>query len=195
MADLTTLEKAKTYLGISSVTQDTLISSLITSVSAEVESFCGRKFESDTYTEYFDTDGETKIFLKNYPVTSLTSVKYQNGTWNDITWLDYINSSYLLTELIGKISFDGRLPKAEKYLQIVYVGGYLIDWDNETDPLQHTLPADLTQAVNEIVASKYNLKSSQGISNMSTEGQSITFSTTSSTKDMMNKLSRYIRYK
>ncbi len=192
---LTTLTKVKTYLGISSVTQDTLISSLITSVSAEVESFCGRKFESDTYTEYFDTDGETKIFLKNYPVTSLTSVKYQNGVWNNITWLDYINSSYLLNEEIGKVSFDGHLPKAEKYLEIVYVGGYLIDWDNETDPLLHTLPADLTQAVNEIVASKYNLKSSQGISNMSTEGQSITFSTTSSTKDMMNKLSRYIRYK
>jgi uncharacterized phiE125 gp8 family phage protein len=194
MADLTTLTKVKTYLGISGSTQDTLLSSLITAVSAGIESFCGREFGSATHTEYYDTDGETKIFLPNYPVSSLTSVKYQTGTWDNITWTTYPASGYLLTGDQGRLSFAGTLPKITKYLQIVYVGGYLIDFDNE-GTATHTLPYDLTQIVNELIASTYNTRSSGGINTMSTEGQSITFSTQSITKDYQNRLARYINYK
>jgi uncharacterized phiE125 gp8 family phage protein len=195
MADLTTLTKVKSYLGISNSTHDTLLSSIITSVSAGVESFCGRRFGSASYTEYYDTDGETKIFLPNYPVTTLTSVKYQGGTWDNITWFDYPTPGYLLTGEQGRISFAGSLPTITKYLQIVYTGGYLIDFANETNPALHTLPFDLTQIVNELIASTFNTRTSGGISNMSTEGQSITFSTQSITKDYQNKLARYINYK
>lgn len=192
--DLTTLTKVKAYLGISGTSQDTLLSSLITSVSAGIESFCGRTFASTSHTEYYDGDNKDKIFLRNYPVTSLTSVKYQGGTWDNITWFDYPSSGYLLTAEYARLSFAGALPCITNYLQIIYTAGYLIDFDNEGTGT-HTLPYDLTQIVTELVSTNYNTRSSGGINTMSTEGQSITFSTQSITKDYQTRLARYIRYK
>lgn len=191
MADLTNKTKVKAYLGISGTTYDTLIDELIKNATASVEKFCNRNFTEDSYTEYFDTDPVAKLFLRNFPVASLTSVQYRSGTWGAITWENLNVNDYLLNELTGKVSLAFVLPSAEKYIKIVYTGGYKIDFDNETDPLQHNLPADLTQIVTELVAQTYNLRTSVGISNESTEGQSITYKDSDVTKQYNNRLSSY----
>lgn len=171
---LTTTTKVKTYLGISGTTYDTLIDSLVKSVSSSIERYCKRKFERDTYTEYFDTDGEKYLFLDNFPVASITSIQYSNGVWSNITWLDVNDDDYLLSEN-GKIAFAYHLPSREKYLKIVYLGGFLVDFANETDDTKHTLPFDLTQIATEMVAQTYNLRTTGGVQSESTEGQSITY--------------------
>ena len=188
MADLTTKAKVKAFLGISGTTHDTLLDELIKNASASIERFCNRNFTSASYTEYFDTiAGDSKLFVKNYPVSALTSVQYRGGTWGAITWLDLNVNDYLLNEN-GKVSFAFYLPESEKYIKIVYTGGYLIDFDNESDPLQHTLPADLTQIATEIVAQIFNQRTSVGIANESTEGQSITYKDTDVTKQYNSRL-------
>lgn len=195
MADLTTASKVKTFLGISSSTYDMLLASLVSSISSQVETFCNRTFVRGTYTEYFDTElGDKKIFPSNYPIVSLTSVQYQTGTWDNLTWLDFPASYYLLNSEMGKISFGSPLPEAEKYIKVVYVGGYLIDFANETDNTKHTLPADLSLLVTEMAAQSFNNRQAQGISNMSTEGQSITYKEVDINKDLSSRLSRYINY-
>ena len=193
--DLTTTAKVKSYLGVTSTTYDTLLADLITSISAQVETFCGRQFSRGTFTEYYDTNGETKIFLPNYPVVSVTSVKYQNGAWGNITWTTLPTSSYLLNTVMGKISFIAPLPEAESFLEVIYVGGYLIDFTAPTDPLKHTLPTDLTLAVTQLVAQAFTQRQAQGIGSMSTEGQSITYKAVDQSPDFTKRLASYINYK
>ena len=188
MSSITTKEKVKAYLGLSGVTNDTLIDELIKNATASIERFCNRSFTEASYTEYFDTiAGNSKIFLRNYPVASLTSVKYRSGTWGAITWESLNVNDYLLNDN-GKVAFSFPFPEAEKYLQIVYTGGYKINFDEELDDTFHTLPFDLTQVATEIVAQLFNLRTSVGISNESTEGQSITYKDSDVTKQYQSRL-------
>jgi uncharacterized phiE125 gp8 family phage protein len=188
MADLTTKAKVKTYLGISGTTHDTLIDELIKNATASIERFCNRSFTEATHTEYFDTTrSDSKIFLRNYPVASLTSVKYRTGTWGAITWESLNSNDYLLNEN-GKVAFAFPFPEAEKYFEIVYTGGYKIDFTDELDTSAHTLPFDLTQVATEIVAQTFNQRTSVGISNESTEGQSITYKDSDVTKQYQSRL-------
>jgi uncharacterized phiE125 gp8 family phage protein len=187
-ADLTTKSKVKAYLGISGITHDTLLDELIKNATASIERFCNRSFTEASYTEYFDTvGGNSKIFLRNYPVASLTSVKYRSGTWGAITWESLNVNDYILNDN-GKVAFSFPFPDAEKYLQIVYTGGYKIDFTDELDISAHTLPFDLTQVATEIVAQSFNLRTSVGISNESTEGQSITYKDSDVTKQYQSRL-------
>lgn len=191
MSNLTTKEKVKTQLGISGTTHDTLLDELIKNATASIERYCKRNFTRGTYTEYFDTEKfENKLFVRNFPVISLTSVKYRGGTWASISWLDFNANDYLLGDY-GKVSFAFFLPEAEKYVQIIYVGGYLIDFSNELNATLHTLPADLTQITTDIVALQFNQRTSAGISNESTEGQSITYKDSDLTTVFASKLSPY----
>lgn len=188
--DLTTKAKVKAFLGIGGATHDTLLDELIKNATASIERFCNRSFTEASYTEYFDTEPVHKIFLRNYPVASLTSVQYRGGTWGATTWLDLNVNDYLLNEN-GKVTFAFAFPEAEKYIKIVYTGGYKIDFDSESDPSLHTLPADLTQIATEIVAQTFNQRTSAGVLTESTEGQSITYKDSDVTKQYQSRLASF----
>lgn len=191
MADLTTTSKVKDFLGISSASYDTTFAVLIKGVSADIERICGRRFEEDTYTEYFDVEsGDTMVFLKNYPVSSLTSVQYRSGTWGAIVWTDYNSNDYLLNEN-GKVTFSGPFPNAEKFVKVIYTGGYKIDFANENNESLHTLPFDLTQVATEWVAKIFNNRKSSGVLTESTEGQSITYKSEKASSEFMDRISSY----
>lgn len=176
MADLTTVAKVKDFLGIVSADNNSTFAVLIKGVSATMERYCGRSFLQASYTEYLDAKpGNTKLFLKNWPITSLTSLKYRTGSWATPTWQAFGASDYLLTEEIGRVNLSVSLPEADKYIQAIYVGGYLIDFTDEDDLTSHTLPFDLTQIATEWVAKIFNTRKATGILSESTEGQSITF--------------------
>jgi uncharacterized phiE125 gp8 family phage protein len=188
MSDITTKAKVKSYLGISGSTNDTLLDELIKNATASIERYCNRSFTQASYTEYFDIiGGHNKLFLRNYPVASLASVKYRNGTWGAITFESLNINDYLLNDN-GKVAFAFAFPEAEKYIEIIYTGGYKIDFANETNTALHTLPFDLTQVATEIVAQTFNQRTSVGISNESTEGQSITYKDSDITKQYNSRL-------
>lgn len=200
--DLTTLARVKEYLDIASVTHDSLLTNLITSVSAQIKKFCNREFVYNItapITQYFDTDGEEELFLSDFPLLS-TSVQhatlglitngirlqYQSGTWDNITWVDYQKSSYIVDYETGKIIFSSKLPKIKRYIKVIFFGGY-------TNSISQ-LPVDLIQIATELVTLNFNNRKSQGISNMSTEGQSVTFNNLSIDKELKNRLIKYIKY-
>lgn len=192
MSDLTTKDKIKSFLGVTSSANDSQFIILAKNVSLAIEKYCGRTFLRATYTEYFDTEiGDRYVFLKNCPIVSLTSVKNRTGSWGSPTWTDLAANDYLLANDNGKIAFAGCLPCADKYIQVVYVGGYLIDFDNEDDPLMHNLPGDLEQIATEWAAKTYQHKKSAGILTESTEGQSITFKTERISNEFKERLDMY----
>ena len=71
---LDTLANVKTRLGVSTSADDSLLSLLQDSADAFIASWCDRDFIGGTYTEYHPGGAEF-IYLRNFPVNSVTSVK------------------------------------------------------------------------------------------------------------------------
>jgi hypothetical protein len=77
--DLITLARAYQDLGgVSGV--DSLISTLITAVSDAIEKYCRRDFTSKSYDELYNGNGDRRLFLREYPLQSVQSVRYRPVT-------------------------------------------------------------------------------------------------------------------
>lgn len=78
MADLLSVADAKTYLGITVSTYDTLLTQLLDELESQFEMDCGRKklpyAAAATRTEVFDGTGCAELYLR-YPIATLTSIK------------------------------------------------------------------------------------------------------------------------
>ena len=139
---LATRKEVKDYLNITGADNnlDNQINDLIGRVSSAFEGYCGRAFVEATYTEYYDGNGQSKLFLDNYPVTAITSI-HEDADW---VWgsADLIDSSdYRILDERG-IIYDGIFGTGEQNVKIVYTAGYA------------TLPTDLKQACIEEVGRK-----------------------------------------
>lgn len=136
-----------------------LIEALIAVAQAELETYCGRKFETGTYTQVDSGKNQNGIVLANVPITSVTSVTLiddQGGT----SVVD--SDSYRTDPDTGRIQFiDGRvvrfmhddygvlqrpqwgfvnwLPDRFRNVSTIYVGGYA------------TIPADIQQLIRDMV--------------------------------------------
>lgn len=189
---LTTRAKVKSYAGISSTDFDTVIDELITYVTAYIKSYCGRQFKAASYIEIYDTyQGRKKLFLRQRPVNSITTVEYRSGTPTSPIWNTYSADSYLKYLEEGYIHFYGGLPGISQGLRVTYNAGYLIDFTDEFNSAAHTLPEDITLAATEICAVILNKRKSQGISSETTEGQSITYETPKLSDHQRNILGKY----
>lgn len=175
---LTTRDKVKDYLGITDTNSDAIIDELITYATQFVKSYTGgRQFLAQDYVEMYDSFRyRRKIFLKQIPVNSLSLVEYRGGTPTNVVWINYNADGYLLYQGPGYVHFYAMLPEVHLGLRMHYNAGYLIDFDNEFDPAQHTLPADLTSVTTEIIAKIYNTRKAAGILQETTEGQSVSYS-------------------
>lgn len=79
---LTTTSEYKTYAGVSGSTNDARYATLISAAEAYIKRYTGRSFESATFTHTFDGSGGESLQLREWPVTSITSVTqiYDDGT-------------------------------------------------------------------------------------------------------------------
>lgn len=180
---LTTRQKVKDYLGITNTNSDSLIDTLVNQATDKIESFCGgRRFLQTVYSqEMYDAMGGRSqiggsiIFLRQFPVTTLSLVEYRSGTVTVPAWVTYDANGYLLYDKPGYVKFFAVLPTISLGLRFTYTAGYLIDFTNETDITKHTLPFDLTDLATQLCALQMNLRKSQGIKLEMTEGQRVEF--------------------
>jgi uncharacterized phiE125 gp8 family phage protein len=75
---IATLSDVKTALLISGTTDDALLTSLLGAADAFISQHTGRDLTGGTYTETHPA-GTSVLFLANYPVTSVTSVKVDSS--------------------------------------------------------------------------------------------------------------------
>jgi Phage gp6-like head-tail connector protein len=75
---LDTLANVKARLGITTSADDSLLGLLQDSADAWVAGYCERDFAGGTFTEYH-AGATAFLFLRNYPVTGVTSVKADAG--------------------------------------------------------------------------------------------------------------------
>lgn len=143
MTDLTTLASVEQFLSLQAGNQDeALLSSLITAASAFVVTYVGWPVLSAAYTENRNGTGGRAVSVKNPPITAVSAV-----TVDGIA----IPSSSGFGAPGYWVSDDGRIILLRGYIfcrgmgnvQLAYTGGYV------------SCPADLAQAVNELVALRY----------------------------------------
>lgn len=156
---LTTSSGFKTWAGKSDSVQDTAIAAILTEAEALVANVLDRRLETagSDVTEYYDGTGDDTIFLRGWPLVSLTSVSYLSSVSAGVAAFTAYDSDGYYT-----IAADGRLVKytgidtgfgdpqdTEPFwaegagnIKVVYQGGYT----------SSTIPADLVECIYEVIS-------------------------------------------
>jgi hypothetical protein len=156
--DLTDLATVKIAASIDdgSTGSDTVLSTLITDMSAYVIQVLNRNVLQDTYTEIYRGNGKERMLLRQRPVTLVSSVAWQGQTITAVgdpvagvsgVWTDGINA-----RLVGYC-----FPR-DAVIQIVYQAGYV------------TVPGDISYAVAELVAEAFQRRKHVGETTRSANG-------------------------
>jgi hypothetical protein len=151
-ANLVTLAEYKAYAGITSTNQDAEINAIIPKVSQLVKSFCRRTFVdyvNDSKEEIF-SGGWNKLYLKEYPILSITSV--ESSTDYGATYTELVEfTDYAVDMEDGTIVCMNvtEFPKYTNGYKVTYTAGY------------ESLPEDLKLAVLDLVT--YYLKNDMSI--------------------------------
>lgn len=160
MADLTTLANVKSWLGLTSSTDDALLSRLITAASAYIEQWTNRHFLSQQFSEVRDGTGGQVLMFADYPVTAVTSVSVNGQSISPSPSFGQSGYSFTATalRLTGRW-FDQGLGN----VQLTYTAGYA------------SVPPEIEQACIELVALRYKERDRIGHQSKSLAGETVTF--------------------
>jgi hypothetical protein len=132
---LTTLSRVKQHLNKSNTTNDAYLESLISIASADVESYTNRQLRVRTYgvngldAEYHNGDGSNKLYARQYPIMSVTSI--HDDTDRDFTSTTLKTAiEYMVWKDEGIIQLLNDAVNGSKFsigianLQLKYTAGY-----------------------------------------------------------------------
>lgn len=194
--DLTTLASVKTYLNIpsSSNGDDALLGTLITAASSLIQGYTGRDLVSTAYSERYNGTGTAKMFLRNYPIISVTSLSIyelnipQAPDSNSSGFLFDDKRLYLTGNPINVLNFNSSgfsiftmFSVGVQNVKVVYQAGYA------------TIPLDLQQGCNELVALRYRERTRLGERSKSMLGESISYDVAQLTDSIKRWLQPYRR--
>lgn len=172
---LTTVARVKSRLDIavSVTTWDAVLAEMINGATDMIEAYVGRRFKSATYTNelYSVSEGRTMVYLRNWPVTTLTQAQYRAGTPDNPNWTTLLASEYELKE-------DGRQGSIKLYtslrgincFRVTYVAGYTISFDGS-----HTLPYSISEICEKMVVHRFKKRTNEGKSTDSAGEASVTW--------------------
>lgn len=159
---LTTLAKVKTFLRITSSSFDSELEALIDSFSRFISNQTGRILkEADITQELHSGKGEQFLVLKNLPATDITAFEYADGDLGSRTWTAFDSDEYELDPDSGRIYVPGGVPYGFNNIRVSYTAGYA------------TIPADLEELANAMVAKVFDDARSQGKSSEGIDGANI----------------------
>lgn len=161
---LTTKDEVKLYLEDTAGTSsfDALLDAIILGVSQKFELAANRKLFSATRTELHD-GGKARIYVKNPPITSITSITYGES-------YDFVNgqllgaAEYVLDPGDNKnviYSTYGVFPGHCEDLKVVYVGGYI-----GADEVATNIPEYVKQAATQQVIYLFKNRKNVGLDNV-----------------------------
>lgn len=174
MADLTTIDLVRSYLGDDATENQEMLASLISSESARFEGIVGGPIVSVTVTgETFNGLGNQTYFPAKWPVVSVSAVSV-DGTAvparPSVTEDGFVVDGNAV-RLVGY-----TFTKGYRNCSVTYVAGY-----------GAAAPADVQQAVAEMVVSKFKSKDRSNLASAAMAGESVTYLT-----DMMSEAVRTV---
>ncbi len=161
--DLTTLASLEQYLSLASGNSDEpVLAALTTAASAFVATYCGRSFLSASFTENRNGTGGRALGLKNTPVTAVASLTIDGDSIPASS--GFGTPGYWVADDGGMVLLRGyRFRRGLGNVAIAYTAGYA------------TVPADLQQAVNELVALRFKERKHFDQSSENVAGQTTAF--------------------
>ena len=176
MADLTTTANVKTWLGLTAIADDALISRLVTSASDFIQAWLNRTFASASYTDTWDGKNTARQSFSAYPVSAVSSVTIDGVSIPASTWPGvpgYVFSKTSLA-LIG-YSFTPGMQNCSA----TYTAGYA------------SIPTEIEQACIELVGLRYRNKDRIGLNSKGANGESVAFAQIDLSGSVTDTLQQY----
>jgi hypothetical protein len=180
VTDLTDLDSVKAWLQLTTNGSDQLLTQLISAASTFVRSYLNRDLSLQDYVEVYDGNAGNKMMVRNGPITAVASVAFAGQT---------ITAAADPVMQTSGILFSGRQITLIGYrfvygapVQVSYSAGFT------------TIPADLKQAVTELVGERFKVKDRIGQNSKSMGGQAsevISFSTADMNAFVKTTLAQY----
>ena len=176
--DLTTLAKAKEWLGVTGSNEDALIARLITHASTRIVEEAQTPLVTTTVSQRFSGRGHVRLTLPYQPVQSVALVQVDGVT---IPAATPPASGYWLED--GTLYLTGyAINRGLKNVLITYTFGYA------------TVPSDLEQACLEMIAlSLKRDRKEPGVSSKGLAGEQISLTTTALTASIVETIQNYTR--
>ena len=112
-------------------------------------------------------------------ITGLIEFDWRSGTPSYPTWTQFILDQYELINdgKAGVVRLYGVMPRLyNNMMRLTYYSGYLINWATAGDNVTHTLPADLTNACENIVVRWFKRRQLAGKTSEALDGASTSWS-------------------
>lgn len=159
MNDLTTLAAVKAYAGVTGSGDDVLLVSMITAYSQWVRSYTNRDFTVDDYDLWRSGRGSVILLTPQFPIVDVTQVQV-DGT-NIARAASFGTYGYRFTDRTIVLSGGAVFCVGAENVYVQYRAGYA------------TVPADIVQAVNELITLRYNLRDKLEWSSKSLAGETV----------------------
>ena len=176
---LTTLDRTKIFLGITNVSYNNILTTLINNASDFIERFCDRRFKKTAYSnQVYDGNGTNRLLLKQYPVVSgeIFTLQERDAVDNTDLWDTIDTEDYFVKNNEGIIEYVcGEFLNLPQHYRISYMAGY--DYDNAATFLEDCGAGDLEYACWKIVGKFFaNRKGSSEIQSERIGDYSVTYS-------------------
>ena len=174
--DLTTRANAKAWLGVSQDADDKLLDRLITAISTNVQSWMNRNIALTGYVETRNGTGTATMLLRNAPVVAVTALAIAGVAV--LPAASYTGTGY---RVAGRklILTTAVFPRGDANVTVSYTAGFA------------TVPADLEQAVLELVALRYKERDRIGFASKTLAGETVSFITKDMTESVRTLLMQY----
>ena len=149
---LDTLANVKTALGITTSSDDTLLSQLQEAAESWITDYCGRVFTGGTFIEHFP-GGRRLLLLRNFPVASVTSVEVDSARQFGPSTIRE-PSTYVLHGERGVLeAIDGAFlpPSASRGSTDAYPGAVQVTYTTSSNQV----PAAIIRAYAELIGHWY----------------------------------------
>lgn len=159
MTDLTTVAAVKAFAAINGTGDDVLLASMVSAYSQWVRSFTNRDFTAGTYDLWRSGRGQTVLLLPQFPITGITALEIDGRPIPAQASFGAYGYRFTPRSLVveGGLSFTLGFEN----VHVVYSAGY------------DAVPADIAQAVNELVTLRYRMRDKLEWSSKSLSGETI----------------------
>ena len=176
MSDLTTLEAAELYSGVTGSATDDLIQSLVTAYSQFVRTYTSRDFTAQSYSHTFDGRNARRLMVRQTPIISVEGVSVDGVAIAASAGFGMQGYRFDADTII----LEGRVfTRGAANVTVSYTAGYA------------SIPDDIAQAVNELVGLRYELADKQGWSSKSLAGETVSLITKSMPDSVRTVLDQY----
>ena len=180
VGDLTTLDNVKGWLSppLTTTNDDTLLTRLITAASQFIQTWLDRTIAETSYTETRNGLGGTRLFLRNRPVTGVTSLAI-DGVNIPASSPPPLGAGYLYDDI--SIYLVGHVfRRGQQNVTISYTAGYA------------ATPPEVEQACIELVALRYKERDRIGQVSKNLAGEVVAFSQKDMPPSVQTLLDQYL---